>query len=66
MVFCGAMLIVLIGIAAWFGPFGPGPVPDPTIIEVSPRPDTLFLWIFAVLALAYPPRRRSSCWSGRR
>lgn len=54
MVFCGAMLIVLIGIAAWFGPFGPGPVPDPTIIEVSPRPDTLFLWIFAVLALLPP------------
>ena len=54
MVFCGAMLIVLIGIAAWFGPFGPGPVPDPTIIEVSPKPDTLFLWIFAVLALLPP------------
>ena len=54
MVFCGAMLILLIGIAAWYGPFGPGPVPDPTIIEVSPRPDTLFLWIFAVLALLPP------------
>ena len=54
MVFCGAMLIALVGVAAWSGPFGPGPVPDPTIIEVSPRPDTLFLWIFAVLALLPP------------
>ena len=54
MVFCGAALIGLIGLAAWYGPFGPGPVPSPTIIEVAPRPDGLFLWLFAVLALLPP------------
>ena len=54
MVFCGAMLLVLIGVAAWFGPFGPGALPDPRIIEASPRPDGLFLWLFAALALLPP------------
>ena len=54
MVFCGAALIVLIGIAAWFGPMGPGELPDPTIIEASPRPDGLFLWIYSALALLPP------------
>ncbi len=54
MVFCGAALIVLVGIAAWYGPMGPGALPDPTIIEASPRPDGLFLWIFAALALLPP------------
>ena len=54
MVFCGAALIALIGIASWYGPIGPGPFPDPQSIEVAPRPDTLFLWLFAVLALLPP------------
>ena len=54
MVFCGAALIALVGVAAWFGPMGPGGLPDPTIIEASPRPDGLFLWIFAALALLPP------------
>jgi ubiquinol-cytochrome c reductase cytochrome b subunit len=54
MVFCGVMLIALIVVAAWYGPIGPGPRPDPTLIDVTPRPDFPFLWIFAVLALLTP------------
>ena len=54
MVFLGVMLLVLIGLAAWFGPFGPTDRPLPTDIEVNPRPDFSFLWIFAVLALLTP------------
>lgn len=54
MVFLGVMLIVLIGMSAWFGPFGPNEQPIPTSIEVNPRPDFAFLWIFAVLALLTP------------
>ncbi|MCH2144437.1 MAG: cytochrome b N-terminal domain-containing protein [Phycisphaerales bacterium] len=54
MVFCGVMLITLIIVAAWYGPIGPGPRPDPTLIDVTPRPDFPFLWIFAVLALLTP------------
>lgn len=54
MVFCGLALLVVLGLAAWFGPFGPGGVPDPTIIDTNPRPDFFFLWIFAALALLPP------------
>ena len=54
MVFCGVMLLVLIVVAAWYGPIGPSPRPDPTLIDVTPRPDFPFLWIFAVLALLEP------------
>ncbi|MBX3354095.1 MAG: cytochrome b N-terminal domain-containing protein [Phycisphaeraceae bacterium] len=54
MVFCGLALLVMLGLAAWFGPFGPGGVPDPTIIDTNPRPDFFFLWIFAALALLPP------------
>ena len=54
MVFCGVMLLVLIVVAAWYGPIGPSPRPDPTLIDVTPRPDFRFLWIFAVLALLTP------------
>jgi ubiquinol-cytochrome c reductase cytochrome b subunit len=54
MVFCGIMLIVLVAVAAWYGPIGPSPRPDPANILVNPRPDFPFLWIFAVLALLTP------------
>lgn len=54
MVFCGAALLLVLALAAWFGPFGPGGVPDPTIIDTNPRPDLFFLWIFAALALLPP------------
>lgn len=54
MVFCGAALLLMLALAAWFGPFGPGGVPDPTIIDTNPRPDFFFLWIFSALALLPP------------
>ena len=54
MVFCGIMLIVLVVVAAWYGPIGPSPRPDPANILVNPRPDFPFLWIFAILALLTP------------
>jgi ubiquinol-cytochrome c reductase cytochrome b subunit len=41
-------------LAAWFGPFGPNEPPVPTDINVNPRPDFAFLWMFAVLALLTP------------
>jgi ubiquinol-cytochrome c reductase cytochrome b subunit len=40
--------------AIWFGPFGPGGPPDPTIIETAPKPDFAFLWMYAVLAYLPP------------
>ncbi|HWF37152.1 MAG TPA: cytochrome b N-terminal domain-containing protein [Candidatus Acidoferrales bacterium] len=50
-----AGVIAAVGVcAAVFGPFGPGGVPDPTIIQTAPRPDFFFLWIFALLALLPP------------
>ncbi len=33
-----------------FGPFGPGGQPDPTIIQVAPKPDYFFLWIYSILS----------------
>jgi len=52
--FSAAIILVVIACALAFGPFGPGGVPDPTIIQTSPRPDFFFLWIFALLALLPP------------
>lgn len=54
MVFIGCALLVVVGLAAWFGPFGPNEPPIPTDIDVNPRPDFAFLWMFAVLALLTP------------
>ena len=51
MVFCGLALILVVGLAAFYGPFGPNGNPDPTVIDANPRPDSAFLWIFAALAL---------------
>jgi ubiquinol-cytochrome c reductase cytochrome b subunit len=51
LVFCGLALLVMVGLAAFYGPFGPNGNPDPTIIDANPRPDGAFLWIFAALAL---------------
>jgi ubiquinol-cytochrome c reductase cytochrome b subunit len=49
--------VILLGIAAcafFFGPFGPGGQPDPTIIQTAPRPDFFFLWLYAVLSFLPP------------
>jgi ubiquinol-cytochrome c reductase cytochrome b subunit len=54
LVFCGLALIAVVGLAAFYGPFGPRGNPDPTLIDANPRPDSAFLWIFAALALLPP------------
>ncbi len=36
--------------AVVFGPFGPGGQPNPTNIQVVPKPDYFFLWIYSILS----------------
>src|SRR6478736_3135369 len=52
--FSGFVLLSIAGFAVFFGPFGPGGPPDPTIIQTAPRPDFFFLWIYALLAFLPP------------
>jgi ubiquinol-cytochrome c reductase cytochrome b subunit len=53
-VFAAAILLAVMACAFFFGPFGPGGQPDPTIIQTAPKPDFFFLWIYAVLAFLPP------------
>jgi ubiquinol-cytochrome c reductase cytochrome b subunit len=53
-VFAAAILLSVMACAFYFGPFGPGGPPDPTIIQTAPKPDFAFLWIYAVLAFLPP------------
>jgi len=53
-VFAAAILFAVMACAFFFGPFGPGGMPDPTIIQTAPKPDYFFLWIYAVLAFLPP------------
>jgi ubiquinol-cytochrome c reductase cytochrome b subunit len=53
-VFAAAIIFGVMACAFFFGPFGPGGVPDPTIIQTVPKPDYPFLWIYAVLAFLPP------------
>ncbi|HEV8226881.1 MAG TPA: cytochrome b N-terminal domain-containing protein [Methylomirabilota bacterium] len=54
MVAAGVVILVVLACAAVFGPFGPGGVPDPTIIDTAPTPDFYFLALFALFALLPP------------
>jgi len=36
---------------AVFGPFGPSGRPDPRLIDIAPKPDVFFLWMYGALAL---------------
>jgi len=54
MFFSACVLLAVTACAAFFGPFGPTGVPDPTIIQTNPRPDLPFQWLFAVLSLLPP------------
>jgi ubiquinol-cytochrome c reductase cytochrome b subunit len=49
-VFAAAIMFSVMACAFFFGPFGPGGPPDPTIIQTVPKPDFAFLWIYSVLA----------------
>src|SRR5260370_28140563 len=53
-VFSGVILLSIAACAALLGPFGPGGQPDPTIIQVAPRPDFFFLWLYATLSFLPP------------
>jgi ubiquinol-cytochrome c reductase cytochrome b subunit len=52
--FSGFIVLSIATCAFFFGPFGPGGQPDPTIIQTAPRPDFFFLWLYAVLSLLPP------------
>src|SRR5206468_4763314 len=54
MVAAGVVILVVLACAALFGPLGPGGVPDPTIIDTTPKPDFYFLALFALFALLPP------------
>src|SRR5215510_4036002 len=53
-VFSGFILFCIALCAVLLGPFGPGGQPDPTIIQTAPKPDSFFLWIYAVLSFLPP------------
>jgi ubiquinol-cytochrome c reductase cytochrome b subunit len=53
-VFAAVIMLSVMACAYFFGPFGPGGQPDPTIIQTAPKPDFAFLWIYAVLAYLPP------------
>lgn len=53
-VFAAAIMFSVMACAFFFGPFGPGGPPDPTIIQSVPKPDFAFLWIYSVLAFLPP------------
>src|ERR1700726_598350 len=52
--FSGFILLSIAVCAIYFGPFGPGGQPDPTIIQTAPRPDFFFLWLYALLSFLPP------------
>jgi ubiquinol-cytochrome c reductase cytochrome b subunit len=47
----GILLLVILGLAVFFGPKGPGIPADPSQAISEPRPDYPFLWLFAAVAL---------------
>jgi ubiquinol-cytochrome c reductase cytochrome b subunit len=49
-VFGMLIVIVIIGIALIVGPRELGQPPDPTVVELEPRPDWYFLWYYALYA----------------
>ena len=51
LVFAGLVVLGIVFCAVYFGPEGPEGVPDPTLIDTTPRPDFFFLSQFAALAL---------------
>jgi len=49
MVFVIVVYSIIFVLAFAYGPKGPGPVPDPALLEVVPRPDWYFLWYYALI-----------------
>jgi ubiquinol-cytochrome c reductase cytochrome b subunit len=52
--FSGIMILTVVVLAIFSGPFGPKGQPDPTVVEAVPVPDFFFLWLYAALALLPP------------
>ena len=50
-VFGALVILAVIVCAAVFGPFGPSGPPDPRLIDIAPKPDVFFLWMYGALAL---------------
>jgi ubiquinol-cytochrome c reductase cytochrome b subunit len=48
-VFIAVVYAAIFLLAFIYGPKGPGPVPDPALIEVVPKPDWYFLWYYALI-----------------
>jgi len=51
LIFSAIVLVLILGFALALGPKGPKGIPNPTLVDTSPRPDFYFLSIFAALAL---------------
>jgi ubiquinol-cytochrome c reductase cytochrome b subunit len=51
LIFSAFTIVLILFLAYVVGPKGPSGVPDPTLVDASPRPDFYFLSIFAALAL---------------
>jgi ubiquinol-cytochrome c reductase cytochrome b subunit len=51
LIFAGLVTLGIMFCAVFFGPKGPGGLPNPTFIDTQPRPDFFFLSAFAALAL---------------
>jgi ubiquinol-cytochrome c reductase cytochrome b subunit len=51
-IFVGLVLTAVVVIACIVGPEGPSQPPDPTLIQVNPRPDWYFLPLFGLLSLS--------------
>jgi ubiquinol-cytochrome c reductase cytochrome b subunit len=54
LVFSGVVVLAVAACAYFLGPFGPGGQPDPSIIQVAPKPDFFFLWLYATLSYLPP------------
>lgn len=53
-IFSFLVVVAVVLIAFFIGPYGPSSIPDPTLTNSNPRPDWYFLWLFALLALSPP------------
>jgi ubiquinol-cytochrome c reductase cytochrome b subunit len=51
-IFSAATVIVVVALAAIFGPKGPGAIPEPALLGANPKPDWPFWWLFALLAMS--------------
>jgi ubiquinol-cytochrome c reductase cytochrome b subunit len=51
LIFGGITIALILGFAFFVGPKGPAGIPNPTLVDASPRPDFYFLSLFAALAL---------------